>query len=272
MSRAHGTRNRYVIDRCRCRPCRDAASTYERERLALARARAPFVLSYAPGPALYVVRDTRSGEIVFRSSDRGQARQKKGFLNAMVGRSVDAPPPLMASDDTMREVRAHLIALREAGFSDKRISKLSGVTYTRISETINQRTYSKDRPEIRRMRQVTADKLLAVPITPLESAADGARTDAAETWRLIDEMLAAGATKARIASELAGKPVPALQLSRSKVRVSTARAIKTLHDRFYIGSERMRQTCTCRDWRNDELERKRREKAESRARIRERTG
>lgn len=28
----HGTRNAYVVDKCRCRPCRDAASTYERRR------------------------------------------------------------------------------------------------------------------------------------------------------------------------------------------------------------------------------------------------
>lgn len=28
----HGTRNAYVLDRCRCRPCRDAASQYERWR------------------------------------------------------------------------------------------------------------------------------------------------------------------------------------------------------------------------------------------------
>ena len=28
----HGTRNAYVVDRCRCRPCRDAANAYERRR------------------------------------------------------------------------------------------------------------------------------------------------------------------------------------------------------------------------------------------------
>lgn len=28
----HGTRNAYVVDKCRCRPCRDAAATYERRR------------------------------------------------------------------------------------------------------------------------------------------------------------------------------------------------------------------------------------------------
>lgn len=28
----HGERNAYVLDRCRCRPCRDAAATYERRR------------------------------------------------------------------------------------------------------------------------------------------------------------------------------------------------------------------------------------------------
>lgn len=28
----HGTRNAYVVDKCRCRPCRDAASAYERRR------------------------------------------------------------------------------------------------------------------------------------------------------------------------------------------------------------------------------------------------
>lgn len=28
----HGHRNRYVIDRCRCRPCRDASAQYERDR------------------------------------------------------------------------------------------------------------------------------------------------------------------------------------------------------------------------------------------------
>lgn len=29
---AHGTRNAYVVDKCRCRPCRDAANAYERQR------------------------------------------------------------------------------------------------------------------------------------------------------------------------------------------------------------------------------------------------
>lgn len=86
----------------------------------------------------------------------------------------------------------------------------------------------------------TSDALLAVtsssgPTTNVlevwpADAADGAYVDARATWRLIDDLLAHGWTRTRIARALGSTArTPALQLGRDRVTAAHARAVAALH-------------------------------------------
>lgn len=123
--------------------------------------------------------------------------------------------------------RDHCRELMAAGVGLKQIIKRSGVS----SGTIWKLLYGKDGRPSKRIRKATLDAILAV--TPAAVAA-GARIDPAATWALVDEMIAAGVPKARIAEGI-GQRGPGLQLSRNSVSARNARAVAELHRRWRAG-------------------------------------
>ncbi len=64
-----------------------------------------------------------------------------------------------------------------------------------------------------------------------DAAADHALVPAGETWKLLDELLSDGYSKAELARQL-GRKMPALQLNRHQVTVRNAYDVKLLHDKL----------------------------------------
>lgn len=114
-------------------------------------------------------------------------------------------------------VRDHLDKLTAQGVGLRTVAEMAGASRSTLRE-IRIGAHNSIRKQL-------ADRILAVGI---EHAAEGALVDGAETWALIDELLAAGYRKGQIATML-GREVPALQLKRGMVRASTADAVKSLH-------------------------------------------
>jgi hypothetical protein len=122
--------------------------------------------------------------------------------------------------------RAHVRELSEAGVGLKQIVKASGVSQGALWRLM----YGKNGKPSKRIRRSTEQRILAV--TPAD-AANGTRIDATATWVLIDEMVAAGASKMEIAAAI-GQTGP-LQLARTLVTARNARAVAELHDAWRHG-------------------------------------
>lgn len=170
--RPHGTRVKYVIERCRCEPCRSANREASRARVNAMRRPDEAWVPYIPaGPA-----------------------------------------------------RRHLETLMAQGMGPKSIAKVSGVPHGAISKIIygDYKTGRKSK----RIRPATARKLLAVSVT---DARGGQKVDAAPTWQLLDELIAKGWPKAHLAELIVGPDAVALQISRRKVRASTARKVEQVY-------------------------------------------
>ena len=121
--------------------------------------------------------------------------------------------------------RAHLAKLSAAGVGYKTAADAAKVASSVVAMIIyGQRLKIRGQTE-RRILAVTAD-----------TAADGAFVDGAPTWALIDELLASGYSKSRIASEIAGHPVNALQLQRDRVRVRNAARARQVYERLRLAS------------------------------------
>lgn len=145
---------------------------------------------------------TRANADYARERDRRQRRPDVEFVSAYVN---------------VREVRRHLAWLRSQGVGLYRISELA-----RVRRSTLQAIAAGQR---KRMLRANADRILAIGKS---RAADRALVPAAETWRLIEELLAAGWTKGRIAMAL-GAQRPRLQLGRQRITAKHARAIAELH-------------------------------------------
>lgn len=172
--RPHGTRTKYVVEKCRCQACTEAS----RDEMRAYAARSKTDVAY-----------------------------------------VDAAP-----------VRAHVRELMAAGVGLKQIVKVSGVPQGTLWKLVYGDRKRFGRPS-KRITRATRDRLLAV--TP-RAIADGARVDATPTWRLLDEMIAAGITRTSLAQAL-GQQGPGLQVSRKQVLASRARQVADLHARWRAG-------------------------------------
>ena len=124
--------------------------------------------------------------------------------------------------------REHVAMLAAAGVGLKTLAKRSGVSHGTLTKLV----YGvRGRAPSKRVRKATLDAILAV--TPAH-AAEGAKIDAAPTWKLVDEMIAAGVPKVRIAQGI-GQRGPGLQLSRNLISPRNARAVAELHRQWSAG-------------------------------------
>jgi hypothetical protein len=218
----HGTRAKYVGDRCRCLRCRAANSRYSCAQDL--RKRGPWRIRSLNGARIptWIVQH-RDGSIRLKTNDRDQARRRCARLNARVIAQRD---PFWASDELIAQVRAHLVALTRWGVSLRRIAHICWLSRTRLLELKHGASYNMKRPRKRRLKIRTAQLILAISPEDISLAA-GERVPADETWRLIDELLAAGVTKVAIAVAIGQHR--ALQVRRRRVRKRTADRIADFH-------------------------------------------
>lgn len=246
--RAHGTRVKYVHDRCRCFACRVAATNYETDRMAKRRALAPWVVRYVPPADAWYVRNQLTGEIGWKGGpgEQAAAYEVRDSLNAHHARHEADQDPLWADAAKVREVKRHVRRLQEAGIGLRRIAEQAGVGRTRLVEIVNDASYNKARPKKRRLKFETAERILA--LFPIDAKpAPAALVPAAETRRLIGELLTAGLTRGAISLAL-GNQTPALQLRYDRVQQRNADAVRALHDTAFRVSSRLRAVCRCPEW------------------------
>jgi hypothetical protein len=118
------------------------------------------------------------------------------------------------------QVRAHMAKLSKIGVGRRAVADVSGVSDSALVQIIAGRKTQ--------LRALTARRILAVT---KEAAADHALVCAKPSWRLLDELLSDGYTKAELALAL-GNRSPALQLGRKRVTVRNAFEVQRLHARL----------------------------------------
>lgn len=127
------------------------------------------------------------------------------------------------------KARAHLRELSALGVGHKTVAEVSGVPHGTISKLIYGDPARGMRPS-RRIRPETERRLLSVS---LADAAPAAKIPAGPTWRLLDDLIARGFTRQWLGVQLgATAKVPSLQISRARVRTTTAHKVAELHRRL----------------------------------------
>lgn len=119
--------------------------------------------------------------------------------------------------------RAHLAWLSTQGVGRRQAADAAKVAASTVFKVID--------GERLKIRAQSARRILAV--TPA-AAADGALIDGGPTWVLLDELIADNYSRARLATEIAGRPLVALQIARDKVTVRTAEIIRRAYDRLRL--------------------------------------
>lgn len=119
--------------------------------------------------------------------------------------------------------RAHLAWLSSRGIGRKTAADAAKVAASIVSKVVDgQRT---------KIRAQTERRILAVTEA---AAADRAYIDGEATWRLLDELLASGYSRARVASEVMGRSVRALQIVRGKVTPRNAERVRQAYERLRL--------------------------------------
>lgn len=116
--------------------------------------------------------------------------------------------------------RKHMAALSAQGIGRRTVGDVAGVADSVLTAII---AGTKQRIRARTEKAVLAVTKLA--------AADRAYIDAAPTWRLLEELIADGYSKTRLAREL-GYSTHALQLKRTRVTARNAYEVERLYARL----------------------------------------
>lgn len=116
--------------------------------------------------------------------------------------------------------RKHMAILSAQGIGRRTVGDVAGVADSIL--------FAITSGAKQRIRARTERAILAVTT---QAAADRAYIDAAPTWRLLEELIADGYPKARLASEL-GYTTRALQISRKQVTARNAYEVERLYARL----------------------------------------
>ncbi len=117
--------------------------------------------------------------------------------------------------------RAHLVWLSSRGVGRKTAADAAKVPASIVSLIVDGAR--------RNVRQATERRILAVTEA---AAADRAYIDGTDTWRMLDELLACGYPKSRLASEIIGHKVHSLQLTRERVTARNAEQVRRMYARL----------------------------------------
>ena len=146
-----------------------------------------------------------------------------------------------------QRAREHLQSVSMLGIGRRAVSDVADVSETVIQEILSGRKA--------RIRARTERALLAVGEA---SAADRALVCAAETWRLLNELIEDGYTKASLARRLGCRSAH-LQVGKQQVTVRTRHEVKRLHDKLHFAdagdSIRLIQELQLEGYRTSRIER-----------------
>lgn len=153
-------------------------------------------------------------------------RAAKAAYNRRRNQAITRPDEVWLPYVSAEPARRHLAALSAAGVGLKTVARLSGVSHGALSKIVYGEP-GRGRPPSRRVRPRTLEAILAVKVS---DAAAKHRVSAGPTWQLIDELVAAGYTRAELARGLGSRAaIPNLQIGRRTVLASTARSVELMH-------------------------------------------
>ena len=142
-----------------------------------------------------------------------RAADSRYETNRKVQRKAGHADPLVSP----RRAKRHIDKLSTLGVGQPAIAEACGVGRTNVGRIKRGLKHT--------IRKSTETKILSVTA---DAAADGAYIDARPTWEKIAELLEEGFTKVEIARRI-GKKRPALELSKTRVRASSAAMIDRLY-------------------------------------------
>lgn len=117
--------------------------------------------------------------------------------------------------------RQHIESLRVHGIGWRTVADAAKTPFSTVSKILyGERT---------RVRAHTERRILQV--TPA-CAADRCYVDAAPSWVMLDDLIACGWPRARLASEIIGHPVRALQLNRQRITVRNAHRVRQVWEKL----------------------------------------
>lgn len=146
-----------------------------------------------------------------RDRERNRTRVKWGIEEPWPGTHVPA-----------RATRRHLRWLQTRGIGMRTVEKQSGVSRSALQKIVS--------GESRRVTRRTEDRILAVGLSAVRP---GAYVDGTETWARIEDLLAAGWSRAAIARVVTGPQAKSLQLRRGRVSARNAATVAALHLRVF---------------------------------------
>lgn len=237
----HGTRARYVAQRCRCEECRAANTQYARDCAARAKARALENAGGAPvvaAPQTWTAPDGSKRVRLYRRACAGingkpcptSSHLRKDSTGDICGqcRITRSFNGLVSTD----RARAHLLELQAAGVGKLSVADACDVPKSLLHDVRSGRAL--------RIRVETERRILEVDAGAI---ADHATVPANTTWRLLGELLAIGIPKYKLARALGSKAarcMPALQIGRDRVLAKTEQRIVRFHREF--AAELLRET------------------------------
>ena len=189
--------------------------------------------SRAPAPSAGTERAPGGGrahgtyaKAVVERCDCEACKAAKADYNRRRNQAITRPDEVWLPYVSAEPARRHLAALSAAGVGLKTVARLSGVSHGALSKIVYGEP-GRGRPPSRRVRPRTLEAILAIRV---DDAGGKQRVDAARTWELIEELMAAGYTRGELARALGSRAaVPTLQIGRQTVLASTARAVERLH-------------------------------------------
>jgi DNA-binding Xre family transcriptional regulator len=122
------------------------------------------------------------------------------------------------------KAKTRILKLRKRGIGRRYLSELIGIPESSISKIASGKK--------RRIREATLAKILSVALDKLPKGK--ALIDAKECWKMLEELLSEGFTKAELANRL-GYKSPAIQIHREKITVDTFKRVKSFYNRIMIG-------------------------------------
>ena len=226
--RPHGVRSKYVSEKCRCDACTRANRDYNRERVCRAISIANTIAEGKWAPQAWTTPDgfkeiryyTRKCAGMTKAGCPHHSHLRKDSKGGLCSRCREHAV-IHYKMHGAEEVQEKLLALSAAGMGSITVMKATGLSRTTLQEIRRGRKHVL--PETER-------KILLLKPT-LENLAPNATVPGLPTWRKIRFLLLNGFTRTEIARHL-GSTVrdPKLQLSKKRVSVRHALAIKELYD------------------------------------------
>lgn len=222
----HGTRSRYVTG-CRCSDCRAANARSYHERQARAKEAAAEVLApLVPQPQTYTAADGSKRVRLYQRAcpgPKGRGCPKRSHLRKdSTGGVCGHCRGLLVWNGLVSTlpVRRHLEKLSKQGVGYKTVADAADVGHTTLAGVMSGRR--------KRIRALAAKRVRAVTV---DAIADHGLVDAADTWKLIDELITQEwFTKAELARRL-GMKTPALQIRKARILAKTAQRVRALYRR-----------------------------------------